>query len=99
MSTIKSIPIEQFCIHYEIPTSFINSLVEFELIDTVVINKKEHLPEHLISKVERLIRLHYDLNINVEGLDVITNLMSQISELNDELYELRNKLDFYKNSV
>ena len=93
MSDLKTISVEQFCILYEVPVSFIDSLVSYELIHTVQVGDVECLPEELIAKVERLMRLHYDLNINFEGLDVVNNLIGQINELNDEIYRLKNRLD------
>ena len=48
-----------------------------------------------INTIEKLIRLHYDLDINFEGLDVIFNLLNQIDSLQQEIKRLNNKLTFY----
>ena len=36
--------------------------------------------------------LHYDLDINLEGIDAIYNLIKKIESLNEHILELRNKL-------
>jgi hypothetical protein len=40
-------------------------------------------------------RLHYDLGINMEGIDVISNLVKQIGELQQELASIKNKLTLF----
>ena len=47
------------------------------------------------KQVEKMIRLHYDLNINLEGVDVIYNLLNQVNSLKKEITDLQNKLLFY----
>ena len=42
-----------------------------------------------------MIRLHYELGINLEGIDVIYNLLKQIDHLQSELEIAKNKLNFY----
>jgi hypothetical protein len=43
--------------------------------------------------MEMFIRLHYDLNINIEGIDVIRNLLTKIELIEQELATLRRQLD------
>jgi len=39
-----------------------------------------------------MMRFHYDLNINIEGIDAITHLLQQIEDLQQELIATKNKL-------
>jgi hypothetical protein len=93
---MKTITVKQFCINYDIPLSFINSLSNFELIELIEIENTKHLQINDINRVEKMMRLHYDLNVNFESLDIINHLTSQINLLQEELIELNNILDFYK---
>ncbi len=93
---MKTITVKQFCINYNIPLSFINSLSNYELINLIEIENSKHLQLEDINRVEKMIRLHFDLNVNFEGLDIINHLTSQISSLQEELIELQNKIDFYE---
>jgi len=43
-----------------------------------------------------MLRLHYDLNINLEGIDAVTSLLKQISNLQQELLAVKNKLSLYE---
>lgn len=96
METTDLIPIQLVCKHYKIPIAFINTLQEFQLIeltnekDTFFIHKKQ------LIKVEKIARLHYDLDINIEGIDAIYNLLDRVNTLKKEITMLHNKLRLYE---
>tara|TARA_R110001592_G_scaffold104818_5_gene294908 strand:- start:646 stop:945 length:300 start_codon:yes stop_codon:yes gene_type:complete len=96
METQNLISIAQFCEHYTIPATFIDDLKEYELIEIIVSENNDYIKITEITEVEKMIRLHYDLNINLEGVDVIYNLLNQVDSLKKELTDLQNKLSFYE---
>ncbi len=96
MNKDKLISVEQFCVHYNIPHSFIDSLVEYELIHVYPQEKQTYLSLDTIAPIEKMMRMHYDLNVNFEGLDIINNLLQQIEELQQEMKTLKNKLGIYE---
>ena len=96
METINLISIQQFCKHYNVPIAFINALHEYELVEIIVTKNENHLKITQLNEVEKMMRLHYDLNINLEGIDVIYNLLKQVEILQGEIKHLNNKLRFYK---
>ncbi len=93
---MKTIAVKQFCTHYNIPISFIDSLTNYDLIKIIECENVKHIQLDDINNVEKLIRLHYDLNINFEGLDVINNLITQINNLQEEIITLKNKISLYE---
>ncbi|MDO9136514.1 MAG: chaperone modulator CbpM [Lutibacter sp.] len=44
-----------------------------------------------------MIRMHLDLNINIEGIDIAFNLLQKIDELENELISIKNRLRIYEN--
>jgi hypothetical protein len=98
METQKLISIQRFCDHYSIPINFINELKEYELIEIIVENNQDCIQITHINKVEKIIRLHYDLDINLEGVDVINNLLNQVDSLKKEITDLHNKIAFYEST-
>ncbi len=96
METEELISIEKFCKHYHVPESFINSLNEFELIEFITYEQVNCVNKSQISDIEKMMRLHFDLQINLEGLDVILNLLQQVEDLQEEITELKNELNRYK---
>jgi signal transduction histidine kinase len=96
MDTQKLISIQRFCKHYSIPINFINDLIAYELIEIIVEDNQDYIQLTHINKVEKIIRLHYDLDINLEGVDVIYNLLNQVDSLKKEITDLQNKIKFYE---
>ena len=97
METKNLISIQQFCKHYNVPITFINALNEYELVEIIVSKSEHYLKITQLHEVEKMMRLHYDLDINLEGIDAIYNLLKQVVSLQDEITSLKNRLDFYKN--
>lgn len=96
MNTKDLITIQHFCNCYNIPVSFINALHEFELIELVERNETSYVRQTHVKIIEKMMRMHYELDINMEGLDAIHNLLKQIESLQQEILHLNNQLQFYK---
>ena len=52
--------------------------------------------EEELQKLEQLMHLHYDLNINLEGIDAINNLLAKLDAAQNELMMLKNRLRFFE---
>ena len=96
MDTKNLILIENLCSNYNITFSFINSLHKQGLIEIVIIEEGQYLPDQQLNEVEKMIRLHQDLDINPEGIDVIFNLLEQIDQLQRDLNTTKNRLRFFE---
>ena len=92
METKDLILIDEFCEHHNVEFSFINSLDEFGLIEVVVIEDNKYLSHEQLKDIEKMMRLHYDLDINVEGIDAISKLLTRIDNLQQQLIVMKNKL-------
>ena len=97
MDTKNLIPIDQLCGVYEIPESFIDDLCSYELVEVIDTDDARYIPQDHIKDIEKLMRLHFDLNINYDGLDVVMHLLKRIEELEKEVNYLKNKLSVYEN--
>ncbi len=95
MDNPKIVSIKNICSIYEIPISFIDELVEYEFVEINEKNKKRYIKTKDLNKFEKIIRLHFDLNINMEGIDVINNLLNKIDKLEKENLKLKNMLSFF----
>lgn len=96
MKTSNVVSIQQFCSHYKIPVTFIYELQEYELVEIIDTENEHYLHLKQLQKVEKLMRLHYDLHINLEGLDVVSNLLTQLESHQNEIILLKNRLQFYE---
>jgi hypothetical protein len=97
METEKMISVVEFCQHYHAEPSFITSLQEFDLIEITTIEDAAFINPEQIQQLEKLIRLHYDLDVNLEGLDVVQHLLQRIETMQQELTTLKNRLSGYEN--
>ncbi|HEY1008897.1 MAG TPA: chaperone modulator CbpM [Daejeonella sp.] len=87
---------DEFCVHHNIEFSFIRNLCDFGLLQTVMVDKTEFINESQLEKLERMLRLHRDLHINVEGIDTIDHLLERMRDLQAEIISLKNKLRLYE---
>src|SRR5258708_24978164 len=96
MQTQHLISAEEFCIHHQVEYSFINSLHQFGLIEIKTIEETRFIDTEKLSELEKFVRLHYDLDINLEGIEAITFLLQKVEGLQDEINALKNKLNLYE---
>lgn len=98
MATKKMIAVKQFCQYHDISTSFIQDLHRNGLITVVKVNRTGFIAENNLHIVERMVRLHTDLHINIEGIRAIFQLLNHVEQKENELKSLRNQLRFYEHS-
>lgn len=96
MDNQEFILIETFCQQYELEISFINSLQDYGLIEVVQVDKVNCISVNQLVEVEKIVRLHKDLEINNEGIDVVLQLLQKINNMQHEIVLLKNKLSLYE---
>jgi chaperone modulatory protein CbpM len=96
METQELIIIDVVCQEYQIEINLINDLESFGLIETIVHNENKYLDKNQLVYVEKIIRLHNDLNINKEGIEIILDLLEKEKQLLSEIKYLKNRLDLYE---
>jgi len=73
MEQTDIIVLDEFCASHQVEISFVRSLEEYGLVQTIIVNETLCVPGNELSKLEQIVRLHQELNINSEGIDVIIN--------------------------
>lgn len=87
---------QTLCSHYNIEISFVDALNKMGLIQIEIIEQNQFIHQNQIGNLEKIIRLHYELNVNLEGIDVVFNLLEKERELRNELIALENRLRLYE---
>ena len=90
------IPIQKICETYEVNELFFENLQEYNLISLIKENNEFWIEENELNKIEKIMRLHFDLDINMEGIDVIISLLNKINQLNKEISFLQKQLKIYE---
>jgi chaperone modulatory protein CbpM len=96
METQELIIVDVFCQEYQIEINLINDLESFGLIETIVHNENKYLDKNQLVHVEKILRLHNDLNINKEGIEIILDLLEKEKQLLLEVKYLKNRLGLYE---
>mgnify|MGYP003581050720 FL=1 len=89
MSNENNILIEECCKHYRIETSFVKTLNEYGLVELSYTNESYFIHSDQLSLLEKYMHLHYDLDINMEGIEAISHLLEKIERLQLELRVLK----------
>jgi chaperone modulatory protein CbpM len=85
-----------FCSYHQIEYTLISSLEEAGLIQLTVLNETRYIPQTQLHGLERMVRLHHELDINVAGIEAITHLLQRVEDMQQQMQELRNKLKIYE---
>ena len=97
MNLENLIPIPQLCSHYELDMSFFVNLSEIGLLQITTVETTSYIDLDSIQKIEKMIHLHQDLEVNIEGIDVVFNLLQKMDSLQNEVTALKNRLRLYEN--
>jgi len=96
MKMKRYIPVIEICESYKIEHRFIDELNSAGLVEVIIVEKENCLHVDMIRSLEKMIRLHQELNVNTEGIDVIFNLLDKVDQLQDELLNAKNRLRLYE---
>lgn len=92
MATSKKISIAQLCTHYKVETDFVYALKDHGLLNLVKSTGGYEIYFEQLGDFERYIHLHYELEINMEGLEAITHLVDRVKLLQQEIKQLRTRI-------
>ena len=90
------IPAEEICVRYKVERQFVSSLNQSGIIEIIRLEETEYIHCDHLADFEKMMRLHEELNINLEGLEAITHLLRQIKELQKDNRQLKNRLGLYE---
>lgn len=92
----QAIKVEVLCLHYQVETTFFQQLNEIGLIEIRLVDNDACVEEQHIALLDKMVRLHQDLEINPQGLDVVLNLLDKITSLEESLTEAQNRLALFE---
>ena len=93
------ISVQTLCVHYDIEISFIDDLHHIGLLQLHIVEEHQFVDQDQIGDLEKIIRLHKDLNLNLEGIDVVFHLLQKERSLKGEIMALRNRLSLYESQT
>jgi hypothetical protein len=96
MQKEKLIAIDVFCARHEIEISFVSLLQQTGLIEIITSKETGFIHAEQLQLLEKFIRFHYEMNINLEGIEIINYMLQRMINLQEENISLRNRLRLYE---
>ena len=87
--------ISEICTHYRLDQSFFEHLDQHDLLERVYYEDKYYIEVEYLARLEKIIRIKNDLNLNLEGISVIFELLDKIDRLQQENIRLQNRIQFF----
>jgi hypothetical protein len=90
---ISIISIEACCEHYKITTAFIRSLHDRGLLQ---FTDDDSIAHDDLGLLEKYINFHYNMDINMEGIEAIAHLLEQMETMRRQMVQMQNRLAYYE---
>ena len=92
------ITVEAYCTYHHTEPEFLDALERGGLLTITVMENNRFIDYEQLQQLERYARLYYDMDINVPGIDAIDNLLDKVKQLQQEIEDLRHRLEIYQAS-
>lgn len=92
MNNEELIPLKDFCQYYDVEISFVESLQDSGLITITSTERSMFIELDEMPQLEKFVRMHNELNINLEGIETICHLLERVEKLQHEILQLKNKV-------
>ena len=96
MENENLISITEFCRYHHVDVDFIQLLQQNGLIETTIVQQTVYVQTDNLGQLEKFVRLHQELNIPAENLDIVSHLLNRMENLQHEIKQLKNRLGFYE---
>lgn len=96
MQTEHLVLVRDFCVYHNVEITFVETLAANDLIQTTTIEQTLYVEPAQLTQLEKFVRLHRDLNIHTDDLDVVADLLDRVETLQTEVVTLQNRLRFYE---
>jgi len=83
------IKILDICQSHQIELQFVRNLSKSGLIEVISQDEEEFVKEDELKSLEQFATWHYELEINLQGIEVAQHLLYKIEKLQEEIKQLR----------
>jgi chaperone modulatory protein CbpM len=96
METVQWISLSDICHSHGVQLTLVETFHAAGLIEITEADNKKWLPEIQLPKLEQMIRLHDEMDINPAGIETIHHLLERMERMQEQIMQLTNQLRFYK---
>ena len=87
---------KEFCISHNVEITFLHTLCQSGLLEITTIDEIVFINLDWLPELEKLVRLHYEMDINPEGIETVCHLLQRMNEMQEEMRVLKNRLSVYE---
>ena len=88
----ERISIEEIIRIYKVDYSFVNALIDSELLHPQTENSIRYIIHDVLSDFEKFMNWHYDLEVNLQGIEIINDMLRKVRHLQSENRNLLQRL-------
>ncbi len=92
----KWILLTEYCRWSETEPAFLEELESEGLIQVSIRETQKYIDEEQLDRLERFRRWHYEMDVNVQGIDAMHYLVGKIERLNREVRHLEARLKLHE---
>ncbi|NGM62865.1 MerR family transcriptional regulator [Sphingobacterium sp. SGG-5] len=81
--------IVDICRVHRLEETFIYELYRNGLIEIILENEQDCIDEEQLPLIEKFSNWHYDLELNMQGIEVVSRLLERIEQLQQEVRALK----------
>ena len=81
---------------YQVEETFLDELQSSGLIEIVIEEEDRYIEYNYLEEIEQFVRWHYELEINMEGIEALHHMLQQVRNLQSDVEQLKGELKFYK---
>ena len=96
MNTDELIAIDLFCKHSDVEVQFVEAMQERGLIRIAVVEERRYISVEHLPRLEKLARMHYDLDIDLAGIEALSHMLERMQDLQKQIRGLQDRLGRYE---
>ena len=81
---------------YQVEETFLDELQSSGLIEIIIEEENRYIEYNYLEEIEQFVRWHYELEINMQGIEALHHMLQQVRNLQTDIEHLRGELKFYK---
>lgn len=86
------ISIEEVIRVYQVDYSFLDALIDSELLHPETENNIRYIVHDELSALEKFMNWHYDMEVNLAGIEIINKLLQQLDQLQQENLRIKKRV-------
>jgi len=88
--------VKEYCTKCNVEQEFVQLLQDEGLLEVKVVEEEWYIDKEQLEDLEQYRRWHYDLHINVEGIDAMKHLIKKVRSMHQEINRLKNRLRLHE---